>query len=118
MHTPSSLATLLWATASLMASFTASAHAGPVLAAGTTIDARQERQQARIDRGIQQGTLTRREAAHLRGQQRGITRVEGRARADGVLTGQEAHVLDGLQDRASGAIARNTRNGRQAPVRP
>jgi hypothetical protein len=49
------------------------------------IDARQARQEQRIDRGVQSGQLTRHETARLEHQQAHIDRVEDRALSDGSL---------------------------------
>ena len=65
------------------------------------IDARQARQAQRIRSGVASGDLTRREATALRGEQRGIRRMERHARADGVVTPRESRRLERAQDRAS-----------------
>jgi len=65
------------------------------------VDARQARQGARIREGVRSGDLTRREASALRGEQRGINRMERHARADGVVTPRERSRLNHAQNRAS-----------------
>jgi len=65
------------------------------------VDARQARQAERIRDGVRSGDLTRREATALRGEQRGIRRMERRAEADGVVTRRESRRLEHAQDRAS-----------------
>jgi len=65
------------------------------------VDARQARQSERIRDGARSGDLTRREVSALRGEQRGIRRMERRADADGVVTRRESRQLERAQDRAS-----------------
>ncbi len=48
--------------------------------AWTSVNAQQARIDARIDRGVRDGSLTRREAAKLRGEFRDIQRLEARYR--------------------------------------
>lgn len=67
-------------------------------------DARQHNQRARIHQGVKSGELTQKEAAGLRAQQRKIRRMERKAEADGVVTGQEKHKIEKAQDRASKSI--------------
>ena len=57
------------------------------------IDQRQANQAQRIDQGEASGALTPREARRLERRQGHIERMETRAKADGVVTGQErAHL--------------------------
>lgn len=86
------------AAAMLMGSTTVLARSG--------IDARQHRQQQRIEQGWRSGELTRPEARRLEGEQRMIRREERRYRADGVLTGAERRDLRRDLDRASAHIYR------------
>ena len=61
----------------------------PALAQSTYdpgIDAREQRQQQRIQQGVQSGELTRGEANHLEAQQGRIQGTEDRMKADGNLT--------------------------------
>lgn len=69
-------------------------------------DARQARQEARIANGVADGSLTRHEARHLQHQQRHIRHAERHAKADGVVTAQERHRLERMQDHASRSIHR------------
>jgi Skp family chaperone for outer membrane proteins len=70
------------------------------------IDAREARQEARIDRGVQSGTLTEREAAKLdRGQQH-VQNLETRATADGKVTAREKARIEHAQDVQSQRIYR------------
>lgn len=70
------------------------------------VDAREAKQSARIQEGVQSGELTKREAAKLRANQRHIKRTEARAKADGVVTPAERAQLDRKQDKASKRILR------------
>jgi len=79
---------------------TATTEARPA-AGGDRIDTRQARQSDRIRQGVASGDLTRRESMALRSEQRGIRRMERRARADGVVTPRESRRLGHAQDRAS-----------------
>lgn len=66
----------------------------------------------RIDRGVETGRITPREATRLESQQERIERMERQARADGRLTGQERARIDNAQDRLSRDIHRES-NDRQ-----
>jgi len=78
------------------------------------IQRREYNQQQRIDRGIQSGQLTRREARRLEAQQNRIQRVENRMKADGRLTGRERARLTRMQNRTSRNIYRLNHNYRRA----
>jgi hypothetical protein len=95
------------------ASMAASAqHFAP--AATPEIDARQAQQEARIERGVARGEITRREARTLMQGQREIARAEARAKADGRVTRIELRQLTAMLDQADSQIrlARHERNGR------
>jgi len=68
------------------------------------IDARQARQEERIERGIARGELTRREARTLQQGQREIARFEARARTDGRVNRYEMRHLTALLDQADAQI--------------
>jgi len=72
---------------------------------GREVDARQDRQQYRIEQGIRDGSLTRREAHALIEEQRQIADYERRAKADGYLDARERATLRSMQDNASRHIA-------------
>jgi hypothetical protein len=75
------------------------AHAG--------INQRQKQQQHRIYSGIQNGSLTNREAYQLERQQLAIARYEAQSRADGPgLTRYERSRLHHMQDTASRTLYR------------
>jgi len=79
------------------------------------IDARQARQQARIQAGVADGSLTRHEAHRLQQQQRHIRHAERHAKADGVLTAQERRRLTAMQDHASRSIQRHKHDAQRQP---
>ncbi len=89
----------------------AAAIALPALAQSTPgIDAREARQQVRIEQGINSGQLTPGEAARLeRGQQR-VHNMEARAKADGVVTARERARIGQAQDVQSRKIYRKKHN--------
>lgn len=73
---------------------TSLAHAGRV-------DKREQRQAARIQKGIDNGSLNQAEVKRLEAQQRRIDSVENRVAADGKVTKKEALHMENMQDRAS-----------------
>lgn len=72
------------------------------------IEQRDRNQQMRIDRGVQSGQITSREAERLQGERARIERLESRARSDGRLTQHERSSIDGAQDRLSRHIYRES----------
>ncbi len=74
------------------------------------IDQRQERQARRIEHGIDNGSLTHREAKKLRKQQRRIRKLERKMRADGHLEKRERRTLQSRLDQASDRIYRLKHN--------
>ena len=83
------------------------APAAPATPAATPgIDARQARQEQRIDQGVASGQLNKRETRRLDREQSAINRVENKAKADGTVTAQERKRLHHLQDHASKDISR------------
>lgn len=82
----------------------------PLLAAAQTstprVDARQQRQETRIEQGTASGALTPREADRLERGQAQIDRAENRAMADGKVGPRERARLEHLQDQQSRRIAR------------
>jgi hypothetical protein len=87
----------------------------PALAQSTNdpgIQAREQRQQERIQQGVQSGQLTPREANRLEAQQSRIKATEDRMKADGNLTTAERAKLNRMQNRASRNIYRKKHNNR------
>lgn len=68
------------------------------------IDARQANQEKRIQQGIASGQLTPREASRLEKGEARIEKAEVRAKADGVVTGQERKHLLKMENHESQAI--------------
>ena len=67
-------------------------------------DARQAKQEARIEKGAQSGALTSKETKALDAQQNRVGRMEKRAEADGTVTkGEKAHVAH-AQNKANRSI--------------
>lgn len=77
-----------------------------VLAQGSRIDARQAEQDRRIEQGVQSGSLTAQEAARLEQGQAAVQRAENRALADGTVTRRERAHIENMQDRQSERIYR------------
>jgi len=70
------------------------------------IDQRQENQQKRIDRGVQSGQLTEKEAARLQKGQQRVQKMEDKAISDGKMTVKERARIEHAQDRQSKKIFR------------
>ncbi len=66
-----------------------------------SIDAVQANEARRIEQGLRDGSLTRREAAGLQSEQRRIEQLESRAKADGRITRSEAEQISRAQQSAS-----------------
>jgi hypothetical protein len=80
----------------------------------SSIEQRDRIEQERIDRGIQSGQLTPREASRLEGERAQIERLERRSRADGVMTQNERARIDRAQDRLGRDITRETHDRQTA----
>lgn len=78
----------------------------PALAHDTRVDRRQERQEQRIDKGVQSGALTPREARRVQAGQRHVGKLETRTQADGTVTAKEKARLEHAQDVQSKRIYR------------
>ena len=103
-------------TRAFLISLITAAAAVPVYAQTATpgIDARQERQQQRIDQGVASGELNQREAGRLQKEQERIAGHEEKAKADGVVTKEERRKLNREQDRASRHIKREKHDRQKA----
>ena len=78
-------------------------------------DKREVRQQNRISKGVENGSLNEREAKRLkRGQQR-IDQAQDQAAADGDITKKEKAKLEKMQDVQSKRIYRQKHDGQDAP---
>lgn len=82
------------------------------------VDAREARQQARIDAGVASGQLTAKETNRLDKQQARIAGAEAKAKADGTVTTKERHHLARMQDRASTNIRKQKHDAQTAPAAP
>ncbi len=83
----------------------------PLLAAAQTastprIDQRQVNQDARIDKGVQSGSLTQKEAAKLDKGQTHVQNMENKAMADGTVNKKEAGRIEHAQDQQSKKVYR------------
>jgi hypothetical protein len=82
--------------------------ATPAFAEGrrAQIDRRLDNERARINAGVRDGSLTRYEAAKLRGEMRAIRAEERRARADGYISPREQARINRHADHLSRNIYR------------
>lgn len=76
------------------------------------VDQRQENQQKRIGKGIENGSLTSQEATRLEQQQTHIQHMEDKAKADGNVTAAERARLQAAENRSSRNIYRKKHNDR------
>ncbi|MDO9336658.1 MAG: hypothetical protein EON95_13165 [Caulobacteraceae bacterium] len=89
----------------ILAASALAATAAPALAAPwQNINQRQAQLDRRIDQGVRNGALTRREAGNLRNEFRGIARLEARYRATAGLQTWERRDLDRRFDVLSAKI--------------
>src|ERR1700752_1086989 len=72
--------------------------AAPAFAQETRVDRRQDRQEQRIDKGIQSRALTPRETRKLEQGQQHVEKLETKAQADGKVTAKEKTRLEHAQD--------------------
>jgi hypothetical protein len=101
------------------ATFAAAAQDGAASAPGTNtprIDARQARQEQRIDQGVASGELTRREARRMNRQQAAVNKAEDQAKADGTVTAQERRRLTKAQNATSRHIQRQKHDAQERPA--
>lgn len=78
------------------------------------IEARQYKQEKRIDKGVQSGALTTREAARLERGQARVDKMEDKAMADGVASKKERIAIERAQDRQSKRIYRQKHDAQTA----
>jgi len=79
------------------------------------VDARQTRQDARIDAGVASGQLTPRETKRLERQQGHVDVVETKVKADGTVTAAERRRLAQAQKRSSANIRHQKHDAQVAP---
>ena len=82
------------------------------------VDARQVKQEKRIDHGVASGQLTNHEAARLEKQQTHIATVEANAKADGTVTAAERQHLHRAQNRSSANIHHQKHDAQTAASAP
>lgn len=82
--------------------------------ATTKIDARQERQEMRIEQGVNSGQLTAKETANLDKREAKIESDKLKAEADGKVTRKERVHLNRELDHTSNKIYRKKHNARTA----
>ena len=68
------------------------------------VDARQVKQEKRIENGVSSGQLSSTEAARLEKQQGRVATVEEKAKADGTVTAAERQQMKRTQNRSSANI--------------
>lgn len=69
------------------------------------IDKRQEKQDARIDKGVEKGQIDQKEAARLEKGQAHVQKMEDKALSDGKVTKREKRRIEHAQDAQSKRIA-------------
>ena len=74
-------------------------------------DRRQSQQMDRIEQGVREGRITKREADELMAQQRNIADYEERAKDDGRVTARERLELQVKQNKANRRIANEANDG-------
>lgn len=82
----------------------ATASLGALAQVTPRVDARQARQETRIDAGVASGQLNARETTRLDHQQGRVAAAEADVKSDGNVTGAERRHLKRMQDRASANI--------------
>ena len=111
------LATTLATAALALISFAASAQT-PASSATPRIDAREAKQEKRIEQGVNSGQLTARETLRVEREQKAIEKVEAKAKADGTVTPQERKRLTHMQNKASKDIYRQKHDKQTAAPPP
>ena len=82
------------------------------------VDARQAKQEKRIEQGVSSGQLTPKEATRLEKQQGHVATVEGKAKADGTVTAAERHHIQRAQNRSSANIHHQKHDAQTAASAP
>ncbi len=81
------------------------------------VDAREVKQDARIQQGVASGQLNAKETYRLEKQQANINRVEANAKADGTVTKGERKHLNHMQNKASKNV-HHQKHDAQTAVKP
>ncbi|MGE5537778.1 MAG: hypothetical protein ACM30I_04115 [Gemmatimonas sp.] len=90
-------------------------------AAGTAtpgLDQREQKQQTRIEQGINSGSLSAGEASRLEKREQRLQNKEAAAKSDGQVTAKERRELTRAADRDSAAIAKAKHNKKTNPNPP
>ncbi len=87
---------------------------GKTEAREAVINQRQENQDKRIDQGVKNGELTKKEARKLEREQTHIEKMENKAEADGKITKGEMRRIEKAQNKASADIHRKKHNDRKS----
>jgi len=82
------------------------------------VDARQVKQEKRIEQGVSSGQLTGKETARLEKQQDHIAAVEAKAKADGSVTAAERRHLTRAQNHSSASIHHQKHDAQTAASAP
>lgn len=77
---------------------------------GAVVDKRQNMQQARMNHGMRNGSLTSAEQVRLKQQQDRVMKTEKRANADGQINKKEFRRIERQQNRANRSIYRAKHN--------
>ena len=80
------------------------------------IDARQAKQEARIQQGVASGALNAKEATRLENGQARVATAEANAKADGTVSKQERAKLTHMENKQSRHIKRQKHDKQTAPV--
>lgn len=82
------------------------------------VDAREAKQEKRIDAGVSSGKLTQTEANRLEKQQAHVADVEAKAKADGTVTAAERRHMTRAQNRSSANIHQQKHDAQSAASAP
>ena len=82
------------------------------------VDARQAKQEKRIDKGVASGQLNEKEANRLEKQQAHVDKVETKAKADGTVTAAERRHVTRAQNNTSAHIYQQKHDAQKAASAP
>ncbi len=99
-----------------LALISAAASAQTPATATPRVDARQDKQERRIEQGVGSGELTARETLRVEREQKRIATVEAKAEGDGKVTARERARLHHLQNQASRDIRRQKHDAQVVPA--
>lgn len=102
--------------AAVMAQSTGVPAPAPGASAPKDYNAREQRQDQRIEKGVERGELTKQEAHRLRKEQKAIDRAQAKAEADGQVTDKERARINRMQEKAGKDINRQRHDKKRAPA--